>query len=312
MNYLELCNKVLEDGSLEMTPLTEDTWDSIEAGRRLYPRVKRAVAGAWRDLQMARNEWHFKSKEITATINPRMLIDGVILSPPSMGPAPGVRYKGQESGLELEVVTVLAGPEADEFYLDFKSDGEWNRAMLGEVFEELSPNAGDSSFVYRGRGAYRLKDFDPLMRTPQWATFVAYQGQYTPTPVIYIPWENWLYKELSYTTTTRSAPNFVSQDYKGDITFYPQTLSPFEINFVYTTAPQELEEWDDEPLTDLLPEEYHEWIAWKALASIARFDKNPDLLAYANENIKFYEKRAERNLMPIPQWKASRYNTQRR
>lgn len=308
MNYLELCNKVLEDGGLEMTPMTPDTWDSAETGRRIYRRVKNAVAGAWKDLQMDRNEWEFKSKEITVTILPRILVDGVILSPPSLGPAPGVKYKGTNSGLELEVVDVIAGPEADEFYLDFKSDGQWNRALVGEVFEELSPSPGDSSFVYRGRGAYRLRDIDPLMREPQWSSFVAYQGNYTPTPVRYIPWENWLYKELSYTTSTRSAPNFLSQDYKGDLTFYPQTLSPFEVNFVYHTAPQELEEWDDEPLTDLLPPEYHEWIAWEAMASIARFDKNPDLLAWADKNIKFYKKRAERNLMPIPSWKSSRYN----
>lgn len=308
MDYLELCNMVLEEGGLEMTLLTPDNWNSVEAGRRIYPRVKRAVAGAWKDLQMDRNEWEFKSKEATVTILPRILVDGVIMSPPSLGPAPGVKYKGTTSGLEIEVVDVIAGPETDEFYLDFKSDGQWNRALIGEVFEELSPNPGDSSFVYRGRGAYRLRDIDPLIREPQWSSFVAYQGNYTPTPIRYIPWENWLYKELSYTTATRSTPNFVSQDYKGDITFYPQTLSPFQVNFVYHTAPQELVEWDDEPLPSLLPPEYHEWIAWEALASIARFDKNPDLLAYADKNIKFYKKRAERNLMPIPSWKPSRYN----
>ena len=308
MMYLELVNYAMEKAGVEMTPLTSATWNSAEAGRRLYPRFKTAVSGAWRDLQMERNEWEFKNKEITTVILPRFLVDDVVITPPSAGPLPGVKYRGADSGLELTVIDQLDGPETGEFYIDFESTGGWNRALIGEVFEEYDPNPGDSSFVYRGRGAYRLSDIDPLMRTPRWDTFIGYQGQATPTPMYYIPWENWLYKEISYTTSTRSAPTYISQDYKGDLVFYPQTLSPVNVNFVYDTAPQELVDWDDEPLPLLLPYEYHEWIAWKAIADIARFDKNPDLLAYAESSIKFYKARAEKNLMPIPSWRGSRYN----
>lgn len=294
-----------------MNQLTPSTWLSAEAGRRRWPHIKDAVRGSWEDLQMERNEWEFKNKEITAVIYPRLVADDIISSSPSIGPVPGVVYKGQDSGLELTVVRMQSGAEAGEFYLDFSSNGQWNRATLGEVFEELSPNPGDSSFVYRGRGAYRLSDLDPLMREPRWDTFVGYQGRNTPTPIMYMPWENWLYKELSYTTTTRSAPSFVSQDYKGDLTFYPQTLSPFSVNFVYPTAPQVLEEYDDEPLPTLLPFEYHEWIAWRALMKMARFDKNPDLLAFAESEASFYKNRAERNLMPLPTWRGSSFNSPR-
>jgi hypothetical protein len=306
--YLELVNKVIAESGKEQNELTEATWDSAEAGRRLYPRIKRYVRDAWETLQMSRNEWEFNNKEITVEILPRFLVDDILFTPPSDGPDVGVTYKGVESGLELTVVEVLAGPETDQFYIDFTADGSYNRALLGEVFEEVSPNPGDSSFVYRGRGAYRLRDLDPLMREPSWSTFIGYQGDSTPTPIRFIPWENWLYKEISYTTSTRSAPSFVSQDYKGDIVFYPQTLSPVFVNFVYPTAPQQLVEWDDVPTTDLLPAEYHEWIAWIAMSSLARFDKDPDLLAYADEHIKFYKNRAERNLMPVVRWGASRYN----
>lgn len=306
--YLQLVNKVIQESGKEQNELTSVTWSQPEAGRRLYPRIKRYVAEAWTTLQMSRNEWEFKSKEITTLILPRFLVDGVVFSPPSSGPEAGVKYKGQESGLEITVINVLVGPETDEFYIDFSADGGYNRAIIGEVFEELSPNVGGSSFVYRGRGAYRLRDLDPLMREPQWGSFIGYQDNSTPTPMMYIPWENWLYKEISYTTSTRSAPSFVSQDYKGDITFYPQTLSPVFVNFVYDTAPQELVDYDDVPAVDLLPAEYHEWIAWEAVASLARFDKDPDLLAYAQTNITFYKNRAERNLMPTVSWAASRFS----
>lgn len=308
MDYLALVNKVALESGMEQGELTPATWISAEAGRRRWPQIKDWVRSAWQDLQMERNEWEFKNKEITTVINPRIVVDDIVSSAPSIGPAPGVKYKGQDSGLELTVITIQSGANLGDFYIDFSSTGQWNRATLGEVFEELSPNAGDSSFVYRGRGAYRLNDLDPLMREPRWDTFVGYQGRNTPIPIIYMPWENWIYKELSYTTTTRSAPSFVSQDYKGDLTFYPQTLSPFSVNFVYPTAPQMLENYDDVPLTILLPFEYHEWISWRALEKLARYDKNPDLLAYAQSESTFYKTRAERNLMPLPSWAGSRYN----
>jgi hypothetical protein len=316
MDYLGLCNKVINEGGLEQNELTAGNWDSLEAGRRLYPRIKRAVAEAWKAIQMDRNEWEFSTAELTATMLPRILVDGVAFTAPSAGPEAGVKYKGADSGLELTVITVttytsaLLNMEEDTSVkmIEFSADGGYNRALIGEVFIELSPNPGLSSFAYRGRAPYKLSEFSEFAREPHWGTFIAYQDTQTPTPVAYIPWENWVYKELSYTTATRSAPNFVSQDYNGNLVFYPQTLSPFTINFVCDLAPQLLVDSTDTPSLKLLPAELHEWIAWEALESIARFDKNPDLVAYANKWTTRYRRKAERSLMPLMSWAASEYN----
>lgn len=308
MQYIDLCNKVINESGMEQNELTFDTWDSPEAGRRLYPRIKRAVREAWRTMQMERNEWEFGVKDGTFTIYPRMLISDVVIGGGSPGPMPGTVYKGEDSQLLFTVLKVLPAREADTYYVEFSAESNFNRALIGELFEEVDPIEGGSSFIYRGRGAYRHADFDGLMREPHWTTFVAYQGNNTPHAVRYIPWENWVYKEISYTTTTRSAPTFVSQDPYGDLVFYPQTLSPFDINFYYDTAPQELVEPDDVPVNDLLPPEYHDWIAWRALENIARFDKNPDLMGWAQSQSRLYKRKAERNLMPIPSWAPNRYN----
>lgn len=310
MDYLGLVNKVINEGGLEQNELTVDTWDSAEAGRRLYPRIKRAVAEAWKAIQLDRNEWEFSTAELTALLRPRILADNVV------GVDVGFKYKGANSGLELTVVNItnsvtpLLNMEENTSVkvIEFSADGGYNRALIGEVFTEIDPTPGDTSFVYRGRAPYPLSEFSDFAREPHWSTFIAYQDDQTPTPVRYIPWENWVYKELSYTTSTRSEPSFVSQDYMGNLVFYPQTLSPFTVNFVCDLAPQELVLATDSPSLKLLPAELHEWIAWEALESIARFDKNPDLLGFANKWTKRYRRKAERSLMPLTSWKSSRYN----
>jgi hypothetical protein len=316
-NYLQLVNKVINEGGLEQNELTPATWSSPEAGRRLYPRIKRAVADAWEAIQMDRNEWEFSTAELTTLLYPRFVVDDITFSAPSIGPDVGVKYKGQESGLEITVVSVQnyvtaqTNMDEDTSYklIEFTTpQGGGNRSHLGEVFLETFPNVGDSSFTYRERGAYKLSELNEFAREPHWSTFLSYQDNVTPTPVRYIPWANWIYKELTYTTSTRSAPSFVSQDYKGDLVFYPQTLSPFYVNFVYDMAPQELTLYTDTPSLKLLPAEYHYWISWEALESIARFDKNADLLAYASKWTTRFRRKAERSLMPLMSWRDNRYN----
>ena len=311
--YLQLVNKVIQEGAFEQDELTPETWSMPEAGRRMYPRVKRAVAEAWKGIQMDRNEWEFSTAELTALLYPR-----IVAEPTVGGIVVGATYKGQDSGLLITPVVVqdnvnpltnMEETSTDTKLVDFTSEeGGSNRAKPGEEFVEVTPSSGATKFIYRGRGSYRLSEFSEFAREPHWSTFIAYQDRVTPVPVRYIPWDNWVYKELTYTTSTRSEPNFVSQDYNGNLTFYPQTLSPFTVNFVCDMAPQILTEADDTPSLKLLPAELHEWIAWEALASIARYDKNPDLLAYATTWIKRYKRKAERTLLPLISYRESRYN----
>lgn len=657
--YLDLVNKVINESGMEQNELTYDSWNAPEAGRRIYPRVKRAVREAWRTLQMERNEWEFGVEDTTYTVLPRFLVSSVEFSAPSTGPRTDVVYRGERSGLTLRVINVLDGPRSGEYYVEFSADTGHSRSIIGEEFREVSPVAGGSSFIYKGRGAYNLSNIDSLMREPHWNSFVGYTSKYLPqqlpsaplrsyliaggvssspaqlydtfsldetgrevsdfyikdngesitssnisgagvyavdstpyntlllfghflkvggmglewvanvlevdqegnivgrnsipttntsvysyggfyynnhlyvyeddsssfylvkyttsfaevdrvslnsslygdtltsrqltsngvlsvgdqlvdintmgvvyysmpsTPTVavgdqfavfdeldatvyvyssqgeflssttlpaidrvgednysyfyqapylyfvgmgsntgddsvfrintatweldtaynnyipvrygtslavdsahrayttdpsgsairilpegvvdptfrgptleigasnfsmlehgdpvagrsarseatagpsairYVPWDNWVYTDISYNSSTHQAPAFVSQDPKGNLVFYPQTLSPFDINFYYDTAPQELTEPEEVPSLNLLPPEYHDWIAWRALESIARYDKNPDLLGYAQTQSRLYKRKAERNLMPIPSWASNRYS----
>lgn len=312
-NYLELVNKVVQESGSELDELTLGNWSSVDAGRRQYPRMKRAVVEAWKLIQMERNEWEFKDEELYTTVYPRIKIsEGERLAGP---PPVGAVFRGLTSGFEFTVKQVIAG-DGDwaigtaTAQLEFDQPVVGSQLLPGEVFQEVTPVPADGHFLYLSKGSYDFKQINPNMREPLWTTFVASQPAATPIPVVYIPWENWLYKELSYVQGSRTVPNYVSKDYEGNIVFYPQTLDPFQISFVHTTAPQILEDPEDEPAL-LLPE-YHEYIAWRALFSMATFDKNPDLIAHCAPFISVYEKRMERNLMPIPTWGSSNYNYHRR
>lgn len=307
MDYLALVNKVIQESASEADELTSGTWSTAEAGRRIYPRIKRNVAQAWKDIQMFHNTWEFMTKEFSEVIYPRVRIkDGLRAAG---APAAGAIFVGDDSGFEFVLRdSIITGDwtlGTAEGFLEFEVyDGR--RAIPGESFTETAPVANDGEFTFVGKGAYPLTDVDPYLREIQWATFFASVNNAAPVPIRFVPWDNWTYNEYSYTTSTQSAPSYVSQDPFGNIVFYPQTLSPFRVNFVYHLAPQILEDYDDEP--DRIPEEYHEWIAWEALKKYAMFDKNPDLFSYAREQAKIYWNRAEHDLLPLMSYAYNPYN----
>lgn len=304
-NYLQLCNRVIQESANELDELTLDNWDAPEAGRRLYPRIKRMVAEAWKTLQMERDEWEFGSKELNTTLYPRIKINS---GARALGDVtPGMRFRGDDSGFEFTVRDTFvydwgSGSAAGQLEIE---DPQGSNVIPGETFTEVSPDPGNGTFVYEQKGSYDLRLIDPLIRSIRYESVVTYKYGESPSPCIYIPWNNWTYKELEYIKGSASLPVYYSEDFEGSLVFYPQTLDPFNISLVYDTAPQQFEGPDDEPV--LLDEEYHDWIAWRALENIAQYDKNPTLFAYANRWANFYKSRADKALMPTPRWGMSRY-----
>lgn len=300
--YLDLVNKCVYESGSEMDPLSIATWDSDLSMRRNYGRFKRNVADAWKMIQMQRLEWDFKDVSLDTTIKPRLVVtDGDRSSPPAVGSV----FEGMESGFRFVVSGVedISGEWNNGTGYAQLEFTEWSNApkpKMGESFREISPVVHDNVFTYLRRGSYDLKDINPLVREPMWDTGVATVDRGSPLPISYIPWDNWLYQEMDYNGVSETSPTYMSKDYKGDIVFYPQTIKPFRFNIIVSTAPQELVEHDDVPA--LIPNEFHDWIVWEALDSYARFDKNPDLQAYAQKWSSFYRIRAERQLMPIPSW----------
>lgn len=301
--YLELVNKVIDESASEKDELTSLTWATAEAGRRIYPRIKRNVADAWKLIQMKRNDWSFMTSEMNTTVYPRVRVtNGTGTSPVagtvftnSDGYTLTVRQVFLESGT-WGAGTAVANIEFTGY--------TGNRFLPATVFVN---SATSTNFTYLEKGSYSFLEIDPLLREIQWATFSSSWGNnYSESPVRYIPWDNWFYKNFSFTSSSQSGPAYVSQDFAGNVVFYPQTLNPFRVSFVYGRSPQILSLYTDVPLG--LPAEYHDWIAWEALMKYALFDKNADLYAYAKEQAKTYSTKAEANLMPLMSYVASPYN----
>lgn len=305
--YLDLVNKVIQESSSELDELTGGTWNTAGAGRRIYPRIKRNVRDAWKKIQMQRDDWEFMTAKLSTVIYPRIRFeDGFHATVP---PAAGT-YIGEDSGAVITIRTVLT--EDGTFSSGTASgqvevlDSTSTRLIVGETFTEVTPTPDAGTFTYLGKGDYSFEEINPDIAEVNWTTFTAEYGNTAPSPIRYVPWDNWNFTEYGYAVTSVTAPAYVTQDYKGRVAFYPQAFSPFRVTFVHSLKPQILEAYDDEPTR--LPEAYHDWIAWEALQMFATFDKNPTLFAYGQKEATPYKLRAEKNLMPLMTYRPSAYN----
>lgn len=295
---------IVESG-LELNELDSTSWSSSEAGRRVYPRIKRYVQQAWKQLQMARNQWEFNTAQVSEVVYPRFKYEGGDgLAVPSSGDV----FVGQESGFELTVRRVITDSgewtDGDAVgQIEFGAYNHTNKIVPGEVFVL---EGGTDSFVYLRTGSYNFGLDVANLAEIQWSTFVINVGNSAPIPGLFIPYANWMYEAYSYASGGISPPAYVSQDFEGNVVFLQQSYEPFRVSFIYAVQPQILTNYDDIP--QRMPEAYHEWIAWEALKRLATYDKNPQLYAHAERNTQFFRNRAETNLMPFMSWAGSRFD----
>lgn len=296
-NYLYLVNKVLEESGKELNLLDETTWSSAEAGRRLYPRVKRLVREAWKMIQMRRNEWEFNTGRVTLVLLPKIRFVKMTTSDDPLS----YEWTGQSSGVRLIITTTESdyndstGQGAGEAVVTFLTEN--TNMVVGETFVA---DLDSSSFVYNGPGSHSLSQgLTNRVREPRWETMKISLDNEKFSSLNIVPFDNYL-------LTSRGAMPYAAKDYKGNLVLFTQLKAPALLQFDFDMAPQTLDEWDD--TLEGLAEEYHDWIAWEALESLAKYDKDPILLSYAQGMADVYRRRAERNLLPMVSWQASTYD----
>lgn len=305
MNYLQLVNMVIRESGKELNELNPATWES-SAGQRMYPRIKNYVRAAWKALQMERDQWEFNNSEVFTTVWPKLKFQNGGATAP---PAPGDVFEVVDKDFSMEVLSVQLEEGAWEDgdakgQIEFRTlDDSDTRILPGDIFEDP---ASDAMFEWYDRGSYNfgLSQWD--LQEVRWDTFVVNMIDNPPMPCTYIPWENWFYKAHDYAVGGSVAPRYLSQDFEGNVVFYPQTFDPFQVHFVYTAVPQDLVEIEDIPQN--LHPTFHEWIGWEALKLLATYDKDTFLFAHAERNAALYRRRAEKNLMPLVSWRGSYFD----
>lgn len=303
MDYLALVNKVIQESGSEQDELTLSTWSSAEVGRRIYPRIKRNVAEAWKMMQIERNEWEFQQKELSTLVRPNFrFVNGNGSDPTGLVFRNPKLFGFTVDQVVLESGTFAGGDAAGIIY--FTNHTGTTRAMYNDLFTDVATST--ITFNYLGPTGYDfdLNQYD--LGELEWDSFTAYHLNGVPIPIFNIPYDHSTYEEYSFNTSTNSVAQYVSQGYDGKVLFYPQILTPFRIKAIYSKSPQNLVLPTDVP--EDLPLAYHEWIAWRGLMMFAAYDKNPALYAYANQYATFYKNRAEKNLMPNISWASSSFD----
>lgn len=311
--FLELVNTAIQEAGKDQDDLTSGDFAS-PPDARMYNRFKRWVNQGYKELQMARDDWEFKTSRASVFILPAIYVEqgNRALTPPV-----GTLFRGQDTEYLLEVQQVilesgtwLGGDAKATIYFTESEDNLANDFKFNEKFDEVNA-AGTilDADVFRCKGWGRY-DFvaDGQVTDMLEPDKTSFKSQTTGGSSIqdneadvglidlaYVDWNNW---EHSFDTWAgaRGRPYYVTTSPDGDLEFYPRPDKQYVINFTYTKTDGTMSAHDDTP--SLLPSRYHEIIAWIAVRKSGMYDRDRTIVARADEHIKLYRNAMEKNLMP--------------
>ena len=302
--YLELVNDAIRESGVDLDSLS--VLDFASPTDKMHERFKHWVSQAWKELQMERNEWEFKSKRATLNINPRI---EVYLGDRSVAPPVDSTFIGNDTGATFKVVgtELLDGAwsagtaKAVLDILDINGDYRFN-----EYFDEISPTPANlDAFRLKGWGRYDLRQMvSDLSEADNTTFFVQDAGGSTIQPntssanlekLLYVPWASWVnYYEEAYGGL--GTPRYFTTTPEGKYDFWPRLDKQYTLYFTYLSKPASLAD-DDDTLYNF-PEEYEDAIVWRAVMYYAEYDRQFDVFQRASRRYGFYKNRLERNQMP--------------
>lgn len=311
--FLELVNSAIQEAGKDQDDLTSGTFAS-PPDARMYNRFKRWVNQGYKELQMARDDWEFKTSRASVFITPAIYVEqgDRALSPPV-----GTLFKGRDTEYLFEVEQVILesgtwlGADAKAtIYFTESDDNLAADFKFNELFDEVDADGTvlDSAvFRSKGWGRYNfvadgqlsdLLEVDKTSFKSQSTGGSAIQDNESDiglTNLVYVDWNDWEYSFDSW-AGSRGRPYYVTTSPDGDLEFYPRPDKQYVVNFTYTKTDGTMTDYDDTP--DLLPTRYHEIIAWIAVRKSGMYDRDRTIVSRADEHIKLYRNAMERNLMP--------------
>lgn len=312
--YLELINKAVKEAGVDLDPLSSS--DFANPPNKMHSRFKDWIYDAWKEIQMERNEWEFKTKRATINILPKILVQN---GDRSVAPPVDSEFIGNDTGTTFTVkaVDLHSGAWASataEATLDILSlDGEYK---FNEYFDEVSPTPANLDvFRVKGWGRYNLDSLVSDLSEPDISTFYiqdsggsTYQTNNDSAnleKLIYVPWPSWsnYYEEA---LGGRGIPRYFTTTPDGLYDFWPRLDKEYTLHFTYLAQPSTLSAYTD--TLSGIPEEYEDIVVWKAVIFYAEFDRAMDVLQRANKRYLFYKFRMERNEMPVVAFGPCKYD----
>lgn len=323
MNYLELVNRAIQEAGKDQDDLTAGNFASPPSVR-MYTRFKNWVNDAYKELQMKSNEWEFKNNSATVFIYPAIYLEQ---GNRAVAPPVGTLLRGDDTEFIIEVQQVilhsgtwLAGDAKATIYYTVSDLNEATDFKFNEQFDEIDSdlNVLDAD-VFRAKGWGRFNFLDDGQVTDLWRplekTFMvqstggsSIQDNDTAvglTPLRYVDWDLWQ-NSINGWAGGRGQPSHVTRAPDGGYEFWPRPDKQYVLNFSYVAAEDALTTYDSSPTA--LPSRYHMAIVWGAVRKCGMYERDRNMVALADENLKPYMNGLMRDLMPDMSFARSVYN----
>ena len=320
--YLEIVNKAIQESGQDLDQLDSSNFSNPPTV--MGKRWKTWAASAWKEIQMLRDDWEFKTGRATVFIEPAIYVEQVSIPGGSSAPSVGDVYQGEDTNYLLTITKIVLhsgtwvgeNAKATLYFTINSSNGP--DFKFNERFEPADTTPGKPVFVCKGWGRFNFRadaQVTDLVEVNVSSVMVQSTGGsnigQVNTPDVglstldYVDWAKWSYK-VEPQAGTRGEPRWFTITPDGSLDFYPRPDIQYVLHFSYTKELTTLTNEDDTPSE--IPSEYHDAIVWRTVMFYADFNDNMGQLARATKRFNFYRVKMEKRLMPIVGFAESLYN----
>lgn len=321
-NFMTLVNDAISEAKVTLDPLTAANFANPPR-TILYNKFKSWVNKAYKEVFMMRNEWHFRVERALTTIRPRVLIN-TGLGP--YAPTIGDVLQGTTTGVQFTVLAVwefeqIEG-DVDTTYtvdVEFVDGKRVSDLAVAEVLDLVTPVATPGVATVKAPGFYDFSFVTELLRPDMYSVTVLDTPANPPNTVtgnmssaqklVYIPWSNW-FNEYALYSINGNKPVYITQTPLGTFDFYPRPDREYLLAFEFARKTHEMVDFDDFPIA--MPEEYEDYLIWKAVEEFADYDSNTRLYSRASKNAEKYYTWLERDYMPTMSFGPSKFDRNNR
>lgn len=312
--YLELVNGAIQEAGKDQDDLTSSNFAS-PPDARMYGRFKRWVNQAYREIQMARNEWESSTARASVFLYPGVYVENGVSIP---APAANDRWTGNDTGFAFDILQVVLhsgawnlGTAKATIYFD-NIDGD--DFKLNETFDSTSANdvgrvKGYPRYDFTADGQLtdflEFKDTTFRISTTGGSAVQTNDEQIGTTQLQFLPWDTWV-NSAAHWAGARGQPQYVTLAPDGGLEFWPHPDKAYVLSFEYVTTDGSLSAHGDIPTK--VPTRYHDIIMWMAVRKSGMYDRDRAIVSKADDHIRTYRNAMERNEMPQVSFAPSVFN----